>query len=246
MSYEDMTATNYPPIRTRIVGVDDSGNGSLAGPITACALYAPAMLGRSPHGHLTGEILRGWQPATEVQISDSKLLRRGELRRAATWLRDTMGTLQGAFHIGHVSAEERRAYGDRRATGMAMARAVRGLREQLEPSGDWPPDVLLVDGSTGIPGIALPQRRLVGADRQYWHVSAASILATRARQAYMEDIGGGWRFGVHLGYATEEHAAQIRSTLAQGGTLHPEHIPANLRRVVGSGASARLRSAVAG
>ena len=234
MSYEDTARVReYPQVLTRIVGVDDSGGGSLAGPITACAFYAPARVGRSEHGHLTNELLTSWRPPGSELVQDCKRLRRGEMKRAARWLREFMENGGGTHCVGMVSAEERRNTGDRVATGTAMARALRGLRALLEPDGDWPPDLLVVDGSLGIPGISMPQRRVVDADVNHWHVSAASILAARARQEYMEGVkGDGWRFGVHLGFATEDHAAALRAAVLRGDPLHSEHIPANVRRVV--------------
>ena len=85
----------------------------------------------------------------------------------------------------------------------AMARAVMALVPL--------PDAVLVDGFA-IPGLPLPQRAIVGGDRQCAAIAAASIVAKVARDRLMEslhDADPRYGFDRHKGYATPEHLAAV-------------------------------------
>jgi ribonuclease HII len=71
---------------------------------------------------------------------------------------------------------------------------------------------VLVDGRL-IPGLKLPQTRIVGGDRKSFCIAAASIIAkvTRDRMmvAYDEQYPG-YGFAQHKGYCTNDHMEQLR------------------------------------
>jgi ribonuclease HII len=75
------------------------------------------------------------------------------------------------------------------------------------------PRHVLVDGRL-IPGLKLPQTRIVGGDRKSFCIAAASIIAkvTRDRMmvAYDEQYPG-YGFAQHKGYCTPEHFAALRA-----------------------------------
>jgi ribonuclease HII len=86
----------------------------------------------------------------------------------------------------------------------AMRQAVEGLEVE--------PDYLLVDGRE-IPGLELPQEKLIKGDARCHAVAAASILAKTARDAMMagfERKYPGYGFASHKGYPTEAHRDAIR------------------------------------
>ena len=74
------------------------------------------------------------------------------------------------------------------------------------------PRHVLVDGRL-IPGLELPQTRIVGGDRKSFCIAAASIIAkvTRDRMmvAYDEQYPG-YGFAQHKGYCTNDHMEQLR------------------------------------
>ena len=74
------------------------------------------------------------------------------------------------------------------------------------------PHHVLVDGRL-IPGLELPQTRIVGGDRKSFCIAAASIIAkvTRDRMmvAYDEQYPG-YGFAQHKGYCTNDHMEQLR------------------------------------
>ena len=83
------------------------------------------------------------------------------------------------------------------------------------------PDVLLLDGSLGLPDLHIPQRVLVDADRLCASVAAASVIAKVARDRLMVEYDArypGYGLASNKGYAAPEH----RAGLATNG-LTPIH-----------------------
>jgi len=70
------------------------------------------------------------------------------------------------------------------------------------------PDKIYVDGKFTIPGVNINQEAVVAGDRLIIQVSAASILAKVARDAYMTELANvypKYGFERHKGYGTKEH-----------------------------------------
>ncbi len=85
----------------------------------------------------------------------------------------------------------------------AMRRAIAALAPAAEH--------LLVDGRR-LPGLALPQDRIVGGDAKSLSIAAASILAKTARDAHMRALDGeypGYGFAQHKGYPVRAHARAL-------------------------------------
>jgi ribonuclease HII len=85
------------------------------------------------------------------------------------------------------------------ATMLATKRAISALAHR--------PDHVLVDGRR-IPGLALPQTRIVGGDRKSFCIAAASIIAKVTRDRMMREFDvlyPGYGFAEHKGYCTPEH-----------------------------------------
>lgn len=74
------------------------------------------------------------------------------------------------------------------------------------------PDVLVFDGSLGLPEIRLPQRVIVDADRLCASVAAASVVAKVARDRLMVEYDAtypGYGLASNKGYAAPEHRAGL-------------------------------------
>jgi ribonuclease HII len=109
-----------------------------------------------------------------------------------------------ALGVGVVSPAEVDRLNVYRAGLEAMRRAVASLRPA--------PDHLLVDGRR-IPGLDLPQTRIVGGDRRDGSIAAASIVAKVYRDRLMQRLGRrhpGYGFARHKGYATRAHLEALR------------------------------------
>ncbi len=73
------------------------------------------------------------------------------------------------------------------------------------------PDHVLVDGRL-IPGLKLPQTKIVGGDRKSFCIAAASIIAKVTRDRMMLDYDSqfpGYGFARHKGYCTADHFATL-------------------------------------
>lgn len=108
------------------------------------------------------------------------------------------------------------------ATLEAMRRAVIAL--------DPPPGSALVDGNRP-PELPCPVTCLIGGDALEPAISAASILAKTARDAWMLELHGrfpGYGFDRHKGYPTRQHLAQLE---ALGPCPEHRHSFAPVRRL---------------
>jgi len=167
---------------THIAGVDEAGRGPLAGPVVAAAAILP----------------RGWKLEG---LDDSKKIgdeaRREELAEAIK-----RGAV--AWAVGSAEAEEIDRLNIRRASLLAMHRAIQALGVQ--------PDYVLLDAFT-IPECTLPQRGIIKGDALSLSIAAASVLAKTARDRTMRELDvryPGYGLADHKGYPTASHVQAIR------------------------------------
>lgn len=109
-----------------------------------------------------------------------------------------------AFAIASASVEEIDEINILQASLLAMSRAVGALA--------MTPHEVLVDGNQ-LPPVSLPCRAIVGGDASVRAISAASILAKTARDAYMcglHALRPEYGFDKHKGYSTPEHLTALR------------------------------------
>lgn len=158
-----------------IAGVDEAGCGSLAGPVVAAAVILPV------EGGIKGAV-------------DSKLLsaaRREEIAEAIYESAVAVG-------VGAASAREVERLNVRRASGLAMERALRRL--------PFTPDTVLIDGR---PQPCLGDHlAIVKGDRKCHSIACAAIVAKVVRDRLMGRLaraypGYGWEHNV--GYGTADH-----------------------------------------
>jgi ribonuclease HII len=162
-----------------IAGVDEAGRGPLAGPVFAGAV----ILDRSciPEG-----------------IDDSKKL--NQSARESLYARLMECAIAG---IGEASVEEIDRINIRRATHLAMARAVKALR--------FAPAFALVDGNDA-PALPCPCDTIIDGDALSLSIAAASIIAKVARDLRMRELdaefpGYGWHS--NKGYGTKDHVKAL-------------------------------------
>jgi ribonuclease HII len=136
-------------------------------------------------------------PARPIEgLRDSKLLTALARRRLAREIRERAA----GWAVCRVGVARIDADNILEATWYAMRRALGRLAVQ--------PALVLIDGRLRLPGIAVPQRAIVKADRRCASVAAASILAKVARDVFMiraDRRYPGYGFRVHKGYATAAH-----------------------------------------
>lgn len=164
-----------------LAGVDEVGRGPLAGPVVAAAVILP-------------------QELCVAGADDSKRLTAGQ-REA---LVDAICSSCVAYGVGAASAREIDAINIRRATALAMQRAIGRLPVR--------PDHLLVDGLP-VPELGADTHTgIVEGDRRVHAISCASIIAKVVRDRLMSRLARrypqyGWER--NKGYGTPEHLAAL-------------------------------------
>jgi ribonuclease HII len=164
-----------------VAGVDEVGRGPLAGPVVAAAVVLA--------------------PGCEVcGAYDSKRL---TARQREALAEEILATT--AVGMGAASAREVDRLNVRRATALAMQRAIQRL--------PIAPDHLLVDGLP-VPELGLEwQTAVVAGDRRVHSIACASIVAKVCRDRLMGRLaarypGYGWQS--NKGYGTAEHRDALR------------------------------------
>ena len=171
----------------KVVGVDEAGCGPLAGPVVAAAVALRP-----------GQSLEGvFDVESVLQKKKEKLAR--EIRERVL-----------AFSIAAASSREIDRFNIRRATSLAMRRAVQRL--------PFEPELLLVDGRRA-PELG-DHTAIVKGDRLSLSIACASILSKTVRDCLMERLSTrypayGW--DENKGYGTGRHLAAIRE---HGPTPH--------------------------
>jgi ribonuclease HII len=170
-----------------VVGVDEAGCGPLAGPVVAAAVAL------RPGQRIEG----AYDSKTLGPIQREELAR--EIRERAL-----------AFSVGAASTREIERLNIRRATSLAIRRAIARL--------PFEPELLLVDGLK-VPELG-EHRPIVKGDRLSLSIACASILSKTTRDRLMKLLANrypeyGW--GENKGYATPSHLEAIRE---HGPTPH--------------------------
>jgi ribonuclease HII len=218
-----------------LIGVDEAGRGSLAGPVVAGAVL------------VTRDFLEGrWALTKSSRVNDSKQLSPQEREEIYAELDELMrqGALQAC--VGSASASEIEELNILGATKLAMRRALEQLYppesfyRQEEPDlfsspeawSGYHPTVnsrILIDGLR-LKGFPYPHTPLVKGDGRSLCIAMASIVAKVTRDHMMNDLDlkyPGYGFAQHKGYGTEEHRTAI---LAKGRC--PEHREVFLRKLM--------------
>lgn len=170
----------------RVMGLDEAGRGTWAGPVSAGAVCLP------PDRKDLPKVLLG--------VRDSKQM----TPRQRVNLVDTIKKTALAWGVGSASAGEIDAIGIVAATRLAMRRALE--------SSHFQPDALLID-SLVWPEMKLPQLSIVRGDMLSLSIAAASILAKVWRDDHMRQLEAQYPqygFARHKGYGTARHHAALK------------------------------------
>ena len=172
-------------------GVDEVGRGCWFGPVFAAAV----VLSEAAASALTAE-----------GLTDSKALTARRRARLVPLIEDAAE----AWALGQASAREIDHHGIRRATELAMLRALQRLPQQ--------PALVLVDGVLPLRLWPYPQQTIVRGDSSKASIAAASVLAKESRDALIRRLAQrfpGYGLERHAGYGTAVHRQAL---LAHGPT----------------------------
>jgi len=177
------------PAEGHLCGVDEVGRGPLAGSVVAACVVLD----------LRAKPIPG--------VDDSKKLTPEAREELAPVIRERAL----AWGLGEASVEEIDALNIYHASHLAMRRALEALAAFVPAPS---PALVLVDGNRAVPGVAHPQRALVGGDALSANIAAASILAKVARDRALveaDTLYPQYGFARHKGYATREHRDALRA-----------------------------------
>jgi ribonuclease HII len=191
-----------------LIGIDEVGRGPLAGPVVAGAVCFPI-----EHPGIVG-------------VRDSKLVKLSSKRLG---LAEQIRTEAHGWGLGAASVREIANLNIRRATALAMRRAIRRCRAML-PAGTI---VLLAVDGLQMPELDEAHESIIKGDNVCHAIAAASIIAKVARDRLMWALaerrpGYGWASNV--GYATAEHTSALRAL-----GLTPHHRTAFCATAIGQG-----------
>lgn len=178
-----------------IIALDEVGRGALAGPVAVGAAVMDAT---------------GAEREIPEGLRDSKLVpekKRADLAvRAAEWV--------GVNAVGWASAGEVDELGIIRALGLAASRAI--IAVSVGPI-DMGSTLVVLDGNHDYVSAVHPQRisvrSVIKGDRDCASVSAASVIAKVARDAYMAELHADfpqYQWERNKGYASAAHREAIR------------------------------------
>lgn len=164
-----------------VAGLDEVGRGPLAGPVVAAAVVFRA----------------GQRPIDELR--DSKVMTAKQRERVAGEIR----AAALAFALGAASVREIDRVNIRRATALAMRRALARLGIR--------PDHILLDGNP-LPEIDAVHEAIVDGDALCHTIAAAGVLAKCVRDRLMVSLAKrypdfGW--DDNKGYATRRHLVEL-------------------------------------
>lgn len=200
-AYYEHVREKHPSARY-VVGVDESGCGTLAGPLVVAAVAFPIDMQRI-------EVeWKGVRGTRMLVAGDSKTIK--DQTQRATLASVITSTATSLSVIERTASEiDARLFGTvfPEAIRLAASRAVEQLTVR-DPS-IRPNDVLvLIDGDLDRPQMPCPVECIAGADGVDWRVGAASIIARARHDVRMDELHQSyptWGFDAHRGYPTKSH-----------------------------------------
>lgn len=181
-----------------LAGVDECGRGPLAGPVVCGAIVL------SPDA----------DPTAFSDVNASKLLSAKRVREIATRVRQNDYPGLVAWGLGAASPREIDRFNVRRATALAMKRAIDAAQRHLARKipGSRIEHVIL-DG-TPLPELAVPHDAIVRGDRRSISIALAACLAVDCRRTLMSRLADRYPafacWKNDYGYPSPAHLEAIR------------------------------------
>ncbi len=171
-----------------VVGLDEVGRGSLAGPVFAAAVYV-----KDPFVF------------EDLKVRDSKKM--SEIQREK-FFKSFINHQAIEWGIGAVSETEIDRVNILNATKMAMMEAL----NKLQKKRSLKVNCLIIDGNFRL-NSGLPEHSVIKGDESILSCKIASIIAKVSRDRYMVECSNnypGYEFEKNKGYGTRDHIEAIR------------------------------------
>lgn len=194
-----------------IIGIDEVGRGSLAGPVTVAAVAMPQELKmRACVNKNTNN-----KDAKPIPLRDSKKL---TAKARESWLAALKNDPRVVCSVSHVQPAKIDKINISNAANLAAYRALQKIvmsKRRLAACGGK----VFLDGglyardSAKKISFLLPSRTVIRGDEKVATISLASIVAKVRRDALMKRLDKkypGYGFAIHKGYGTKNHLAAIK------------------------------------
>ncbi|GBF78935.1 ribonuclease HII [Aphanothece sacrum] len=169
-----------------IAGVDEVGRGALFGPVVVGVVVMPV-------SQLDNLI--------EIGVKDSKQLSPKKRKE----LSEKIKILANTYQISYASVKEIDRINILQATLLAMKRGINKLIVK--------PELCLVDGNQKIPDVTVVQKTIIGGDRRFAIIAAASIIAKVWRDDLMVRLDSKYPqydLANNKGYGTQKHRLALQ------------------------------------
>jgi len=176
-----------------IVGMDEVGRGTWAGPVTVGAVCLPIADAK------LSTVLRG--------VRDSKVM----TPKQRTLLSERIKETAVAWGIGSATSGDVDELGIVPATKLAMQRALQDLAKRTPK---FVPDCLFLDSLLWPEMKKIPQVSIVDGDARSLSIAAASVIAKVWRDNLMVELAKefpNYDFEQHKGYGTAKHQAALKA-----------------------------------
>lgn len=171
-----------------VIGVDDVGNGALAGPVVTAAVLAPKL----------------W---SVDGLKDSKRFNSRDALSAVA--RRVLADGESHVEVYIVSPQQIDKIGLMAAVVSAQCEVIKRCMSFLQPKHDAV--TIIIDGNVSLP-LQFPYHCIPQAEDKFKQVAAASIVAKHTRDAYMVEVSEQYPeygFASSVGYGTAEHRAAL-------------------------------------
>ena len=168
----------------RVVCLDESGRGPLAGPVIAAAVSIIANC--------------------KLQIANLKDSKKLTPKKREEFYKILTKHPNIEWRIGRVSEKVIDKINILEATKLAMVKAIKKLKKE--------PDFLIIDGNFKL-NLPIPQKSIVKADEKVFSCMAAGIIAKVTRDRIMQNYHKKYPcygFNQHKGYPTKYHIKMLK------------------------------------
>lgn len=175
-----------------VIGIDEVGRGSLAGPVTVCA-FSVSVKDKNIFPN---------------DFKDSKALSSKSREEIYRKIKDLQKINKCAFRVASVGSKYIDEKGINRAINLALRRVLRRL--SINPDSA----LVYLDGGLKAPQEFRMQKTIIRGDEKESIIAAASIIAKVTRDRFMVRLSKKYPeygFEKHKGYGTRKHIESIRN-----------------------------------
>ncbi len=177
-----------------VIGVDEVGRGSWAGPLTLAAFWInPKYLNNIPK-----------------ELKDSKLI--SKQKRQEINLKLTNKKFQHCWKILHINVSKIDEIGIQNSTLLGIVNVVNYLSDFIFKNFNFKTSMVLIDGNLK-PKISLPFMTIVKGDQKCLSIAAASIIAKVNRDLLMNNLDSdfpNYNWKNNVGYGTRDHLNALK------------------------------------